>query len=350
MGPLASSPPPSRGRCLGSRPRALPTTLEAPLRPAAAPQPPPPPPALSPGRTGSESYLAAGVRLRPVPGLGGALRRLPVPGLTEGPHAGRRRPRARKFANFAPPPRTASAGRRNRCPARRRRRPCPGLSQAGRSPSGPGPAWGKGAASLGRRQGPERWALGEEGEGGGEVSGPRPPAAALRPPPPRHPEPYGRAAQSSTGDRCPHRRSAPAPGPARDSLRNPIPPPPARPRRPPRRPSHSICRSALDSASRRSAPARCPPPSQVRVVLPARLRAHGPPPPRRRRRRSQLLFFVAGLSGEGRESGEKLSAEARETRGAIAERDQTAGPRPAVAELPSASVWGPRPRRRPVCC
>lgn len=258
MGPLASSPPPSRGRCLGSRPQALPTTLEAPLRPTAAPQPPPPPPALSPGRTGSESYLAAGVRLGPVPGLGGALRRLPVPGLTEGPHAGRRRPRARKFANFAPPPRTASAGRRNRCPARRRRRPCPGLSQAGRSPSGPGPAWGRGRrawdADRARSGGPRA----KKGRaGGGEVSGPRPPAAALRPPPPRHPAPCGRAAQSSTGDRCPHRRSAPAPGPARDSLRNPIPPPPARPRRP----SHSICRSALDSASRSSAPARRPPKS-----------------------------------------------------------------------------------------
>lgn len=80
----------------------------------------------------------------PVPGLRGALPRLSALGRCEGPHAGRRRPRARKFANFAPPPRRASEGRRNRCPARRRRRPCLGLSQAGWPPSGPAPTGGGG--------------------------------------------------------------------------------------------------------------------------------------------------------------------------------------------------------------
>lgn len=111
-------------------------------RPAAAPQPPSPAARTNPGLGGKLPRYRRPIG--PVPGLRGALPRLPAPGRCLGPHAGRRRPRARKFANFAPPPRRASAGRRNRCPARRRRRPCPGLSQAGRPPSGPARTGGGG--------------------------------------------------------------------------------------------------------------------------------------------------------------------------------------------------------------
>ena len=68
----------------------------------------------------------------------------------------------------------------------------------------------------------------------------------------------------------------------------------------------------------------------------------------------QLLFFVAGLSGEGRggRAGKSWASRPSRSRGAIAERDQTAGPGSAVAAVPAARVWGPRPRRRSsvFCC
>lgn len=144
--------------------------------------------------------------------------------------------------------------------------PVPRAESSGAAAFRPCSDWGRGRRAWDAGGGRGRWARGGW-RAEGEVSGPRPLAAALRPPWPRIPTPCGRAAPCSAGDQCP-RRSAPAPGPARDSLRNSIPPPPARR---PRRPSHSICRSALDSASRRSAPARPPPPSlsRVRGVLPS---------------------------------------------------------------------------------
>jgi hypothetical protein len=151
----------------GLGPHALPTTLEAPPRPAAAPQPPPPPPATSPAGTGRKSYLATRVRSGLYRGSAAPSRGCRPPVAARGPtRAATAAPVARKFANFAPPLRRASAGRRNRCPACRRRRPCPGLSQAGRPPSGPATTGGEGAASLGRRRGRGRWA-----RGGGRAEG-----------------------------------------------------------------------------------------------------------------------------------------------------------------------------------
>lgn len=129
-------------------------------------------------------------------------------------------------------------------------RPWPGLGGGGGEPGTP---TGPGTVGPGRRRG-------GRAEGKFQDRGHQQRRSGLR-----RPDTQRRAEgppRARLGDRCPHLRSAPAPGPARDSLRNPIPPPPARPAaRPPRRPSHSICRSALDSASRRSAPALRPPKS-----------------------------------------------------------------------------------------
>lgn len=249
LGPLASSPPPTLGRCRGSRAPALPTTLEAPLhrpRPR-SPLPRRPrqprtgrkvtsPPASGPGLYRGSAAPSGGCWPRVSPRGPTRAAAAPAPGslLTSLPH----RAEPARAAEIAVQP-------------RRRRRPCPGLSQAGRLPSGsaragggggePGTATGPGAVGLGRR----------EGRGGSfrtaAASSGSPTSAA-----PGSQSPAGTTAPSSTGDRCP-RRSAPAPGPARDSLRNPIPPPPARPPEP---------QYLQISPGQRLAPLRaCPPPS-----------------------------------------------------------------------------------------
>lgn len=235
LGPLASSPPPSRagGRCL---PRLSPS--HAAHHPGGAAPPPrgpgsvpgPGPAAPSPAvrakpRTGRKvtSPPASGSGLgrgSAAPSRGGRSRSLR--GAPRGPVAA---PAPGSLRTSLPHRAEPGAGRRNRCPAPPAAaaaeaatpvpraessgavafRPRPGLGGRGRR------AWDGGGARSG---GP--WA---KREGEGEVSGPRSPAAApLRPPPSPPPDSRRRAegaAPSSTrGNRCPRRSPTTSPRPS----------------------------------------------------------------------------------------------------------------------------------------
>ncbi|XP_027246507.1 nascent polypeptide-associated complex subunit alpha, muscle-specific form-like [Cricetulus griseus] len=224
--------------------------------------------------------------------------------------------------------------------------PVPRAESSGAAAFRPGPGLGEGAAGLGQRRGPERWAWAKgRAKGKFQDRGHQQRRSGLRrPDSQRRAEGSPRTLPGTRAPATPHQppaqpvtrsvtRSAPRPPVARATVSadQPWTAPRAAPRLPaalPRRPPKSASSYPLACA-----------PTDRRPRVPAAAAAAAPTP-----------FLCCWTFGGGEGEREKLGAEARKGPSVIAELNQTAGPRPAVAAVSSARVWGPRPRRRSVCC